>query len=258
MSSIRPSAGAPRVAVLLDENTSGDGRRYELGKGCFEAIRLAGGLAYGIPYAAGMVAEVVAGFDGLLTPGGRFASPADWYLGEAPDNPASDRAAEDRALVAGFLAAGKPVLGICAGMQTLAGLAGCRFKVGLGDEIEHDGPEAMHPVTVVPGARLHGLVCRPRMIVNSLHREAVATLGPGVRASAHAPDGVIEAIELDDHPFAIGLQWHQELFAGTDHPGARVFEGLVAACAGQRPAAGRGRVIHVGYPPGAPDAAALA
>ncbi len=248
MNSIRPSARTPRVAVLLDENTSGNGRRHELGKGCFEAIQRAGGSAYGIPYAPGMVAEVVAGFDGLLTPGGRFASPADWYLGEAPDNPASDRAPVDRALVSGFVAAGKPVLGICAGMQTLAGLAGCRFKSGL-DVEAHDGADVVHPVTVVPGTRLHGLVCRPRMIVNSLHREAVATLGKGVRASAHAPDGVIEAIELTDHPFAIGLQWHQELFAGTDHPGARVFEGFVAACFGRRPPTEGGRVIHVGYPP---------
>ena len=249
MNSVRAAARRPRLAVLLDENTSGDGRRYELGKGCFEAILRAGGSAYGVPYAAGMVDEVVAGFDGLLTPGGRFASPADWYLGAAPINPASDRAAIDRRLVAGFLAAGKPVLGICAGMQTLAGLAGCRFKVGLGDEVVHDGPGALHPVTVVPGTRLHGLVCRPRMIVNSLHREAVVTLGARVRASAHAPDGVIEAIELDAHPFAIGLQWHQELFAGTDHPGARVFEGLVAACATRRSSVGAGQVIHVGYPP---------
>nr|QQZ50583.1 gamma-glutamyl-gamma-aminobutyrate hydrolase family protein [Phenylobacterium glaciei] len=51
-----------------------------------------------------------------------------------------------------------------------------------------------------------------------------------MRAVAHAPDGVIEAVELEGSGFALGLQWHQELFAGTDHPGNRIFAGFVSAC----------------------------
>ena len=66
--------------------------------------------------------------------------------------------------------------------------------------------------------------------VNSFHREAIVELGPRVRAVAHARDGVIEAVELDGAGFALGIQWHQELFAGTDHRGNRIFAGFAAAC----------------------------
>ena len=55
-----------------------------------------------------------------------------------------------------------------------------------------------------------------------------------VRVAAVADDGVIEAIELRGCPFAIGLQWHQEAFAGTPHPGNAVFDAFVAACQAQR------------------------
>jgi putative glutamine amidotransferase len=64
--------------------------------------------------------------------------------------------------------------------------------------------------------------------VNSFHREAIAEVGGGVQATAHASDGVIEAIEVPGHPFAIGLQWHQELLSGE--PGDAIFRGLVSAC----------------------------
>src|SRR5262245_7785267 len=70
----------PRIAVILDENTSVDASRYEASKGLFSAIRDAGGLPFGIPYLAEIVGVVVDEFDALLCGGGRFAYPDDWYL----------------------------------------------------------------------------------------------------------------------------------------------------------------------------------
>jgi putative glutamine amidotransferase len=67
------------------------------------------------------------------------------------------------------------------------------------------------------------------MEVNTFHREAVAQLAPSVVASAHAGDGIIEAIEIPARRFAIGIQWHQELLVDTDHPGNRLFQGFVEA-----------------------------
>lgn len=234
MNQTRVSSDGPRIAILLDENTSGDASRYELGKGYFEAILGAGGAPFGVPYAPRLTSGIARSFDGLLSPGGRFAYPDDWYVdGRSPANPPSGRLAVERALMAAFLGAGKPVLGICAGMQTLACLSGCRLTANLTrrhSEIDHDGAEVMHPVSLCPGARLTALIGRPSLVVNSFHREAVASLGRSVRASAYAPDGVIEAIELADHPFALGLQWHQERFVGAAHPGNRVFAGFVEAC----------------------------
>src|SRR5437764_15022034 len=121
-------ARTPRIAVILDENTSGDGSRYEASKSYFTAIRDAGGLPFGIPYLAEVVGPVIEEFDGLLCVGGRFSYPDDWYLQGKPSRaPPSDRLAIERAITEGYLSRDKPVLGICAGMQLLAGLHGCRL-----------------------------------------------------------------------------------------------------------------------------------
>ncbi|WP_421933654.1 gamma-glutamyl-gamma-aminobutyrate hydrolase family protein [Phenylobacterium sp.] len=224
----------PRIAVLLDENTSSGATRYEAHKGYFQGLRQAGAAPFGLPYFAEMVEGVVADFDGLLSVGGRFAYPPAWYrAGEASFAPDSPRLAVEQALMSGFLAAGKPVLGICAGMQMLACLHGARLTADvktLGEVLDHDTRDHLHEVALAPGSRLAALVGAPTLSVNSFHREAVADLAPGLRATAHAPDGVIEAVEVADHPFALGIQWHQELFAGTDHAGNRIFRGFVEAC----------------------------
>jgi putative glutamine amidotransferase len=118
----------PRIAVILDENTSGDGTRYEAAKGYFAGVRDAGGLPFGVPYLPEIVPVVLEEFDGLLSVGGRFAYPDEWYLpGEISRAPSSERLAIERAIVEGFLARDKPILGICAGMQMLACLNGCRL-----------------------------------------------------------------------------------------------------------------------------------
>lgn len=224
----------PRIAVLLDENTSSGATRYEAHKGYFQGLRQAGAAPFGLPYFAEMVEGVVADFDGLLSVGGRFAYPPAWYRdGETSFAPASPRLEVEQALMSGFLAAGKPVLGICAGMQMLACLHGAKLTADvktLGAVLDHDRRDHLHEITLTPGSRLAALVGSPTLSVNSFHREAVADLGPDLQATAHAADGVIEAVEVEGHPFALGLQWHQELFVGTDHLGNRLFSGFVEAC----------------------------
>jgi putative glutamine amidotransferase len=215
----------PRIAVLMDENTSGGGTRYEAAKGYFHGLIAAGGAPFGVAYAPELVPEVLADFDGLLTCGGRFGIPADWYVGAPYPAPATERPEVERLLVEGFLAARKPILGLCAGMQALACLNGCRMT---SEVVGHDDRDLRHSIIVSPGSKLYERV-GATLDVNSFHREAVVELAPGVTASAHAADGVIEAIELDGHPFALGLQWHQELL-GPDHPGQAIFAGFVDAC----------------------------
>ena len=224
----------PRIAVILDENTSGDGTRYEAAKGYFQGVAMAGGLPFGIPYLPEIVPAVLAEFDGLLSVGGRFAYPDEWYLpGEISKAPQSPRLAVERAIVEGFLRQDKPVLGICAGMQMLACLHGGRLTPDLRvmhpDALEHDRRGSLHPIALMPGSRLASIVGRPTIEVNTFHREAVAQLSPTVVASAHAPDGIVEAVEIPGRRFAIGIQWHQERLLGQDHPGDRLFQAFVEA-----------------------------
>lgn len=222
----------PRIAIILDENTSTGGTRYEAAKGYFRGVTNAGGLPFGIPYLPEIVDVVVSEFDGLVAVGGRFAYPDDWYIsGQASKAPPSERFDVEKAIMEGYLERDKPVLGICAGMQMLACLNGCRLTPDLRATFptagEHDKRDHLHAVEISPKSRLAGMIGRSRIEVNTFHREAVAQLPPGVMASAYAEDGIVEAIEVISRSFAIGLQWHQELFAETDHPGNSVFRGLV-------------------------------
>jgi putative glutamine amidotransferase len=224
----------PRIAVILDENTSGDATRYEAAKGYFRGVRDAGGLPFGIPYLPEIVDVVLEEFDGLLSVGGRFAYPDEWYLpGEISKAPPSERLAVERAMVEGYLARDKPVLGICAGMQMLACLNGCLLTPDLRamapHALEHDRRGQFHPVELAPNSRLAAIIGEPTFEVNTFHREAVAQIPLSVVASACASDGIIEAIEIPAHRFAIGIQWHQELLVGTEHPGNRLFQGFVEA-----------------------------
>ncbi len=225
----------PWIAVILDENTSGDGSRYEISKGCFMGVRDAGGIPFGVPYLPEIINIVVEEFDGLLCTGGRYAYPAEWYVGRQVSNaPFSERFAIEQAIIQSFIGRDKPVLGICAGMQLLAGVKGCRLwssvREAVPNAIEHDKRGSLHRVSIAPETRLAGLVGQSDLLVNTSHFEAIGELSPSVVVSARSDDGVIEAIEVPSHSFALGLQWHQELFAGNDHPGNGIFRGLVDAC----------------------------
>jgi putative glutamine amidotransferase len=215
----------PRVAVLLDENTSSGGTRYEAAKGYFLGVSRAGGAPFGVPYDAAMVELVVEDFDGLLTLGGRYAMPADWYVGEAAPSPQADRLDVEVGLLRGFLAADKPVLGICAGMQVMAALHGAKLTASIPD---HNEKGRLHDVRIAAGSKLADLV-GDRLTVNTFHNEAVVEPG-ATTPVAWADDGTLEAIELPGRRFALGVQWHQELFAHEEHPGNGIFRGLVEAC----------------------------
>jgi putative glutamine amidotransferase len=98
--------------------------------------------------------------------------------------------------------------------------------------IDHRGIPIEHPahsVMVAEGSLLHRLVGASEIEVNSHHHEGVATIGDGVAATALASDGLVEAIEVQGHPFALGVQWHAEMLGEPGTPDWRIFEGLIRA-----------------------------
>jgi putative glutamine amidotransferase len=224
----------PRIAVIMDENTSAGGDRYETSKHYFSAIGRAGGVPFGVPYLADIVDRVIEEFDGFLSVGGRIQFPNDWYVdGDRSAYPFSDRFAIELALMEGFLAHDKAVLGICNGMQMLGCLNGCRMVSDVyaswPDAIMHDRRDFMHGVVVSPGTRMAGIFGSQAFTVNTFHREALVEISNDVVVSARATDGVVEAIEIPSQSFALGLQWHPERLDPAEHPGARIFDAFISA-----------------------------
>jgi putative glutamine amidotransferase len=145
----------------------------------------------------------------------------------------------DLALTRACLDGGVPVLGICYGMQCLGLAAGAALLQHLpaarpGGR-DHAGG-VRHPVRVAAGGKLRAAVGVEALEVVSRHHQALGAVAPPWTVAATDEEGLIEAIERPNHPFALGVQWHPELSA-ADTPHGRLFEALVEAA--QRRAAAR-------------------
>jgi len=227
----------PRIGLTLDGDE--ERRRYELPRAYADAVLAAGGLPILLPHAAEAAGAYLALLDGLVITGGDFDIPPELY-GEVrrpacgQGRPA--RTAFEKDLLEAALAARLPVLGVCGGMQLLNVVRGGTLFQDLAADAAIRGHEQpppkdvpSHDVVVAPGTQLAALVGPGTLQVNSTHHQAVRDPGAGVLVSARAPDGVIEAIELPDLRFALGVQWHPEATTRHDRRHAAVYEGLVAA-----------------------------
>ena len=157
-------------------------------------------------------------YDGLLLTGGGDADPA-LFGQENRGSRGIDRArdAAELTLLDAFCGAEKPVLAICRGHQVVNVWLGGALVQDLGPELVpfHQKKEGdqVHPVQAEKGsllARLYG----PVFLVNSSHHQGLGRLGRGLRASAWAEDGVVEAVEHENLPL-ICVQFHPERMTGA-------------------------------------------
>jgi putative glutamine amidotransferase len=169
------------------------------------------------PPTSGEAAGILAGIDGLIVPGGWDVSPLEYggdpAGGETPVDHALDKT--EMALVRGAVESRTPVFGICRGQQVINVAFGGSL---IGHIDDHDGHgEARdllaHAVDIDPNSEL-GQVAASPLLVNSLHHQAVSRLAPGLRATAHSPDGIIEALESDDG-LLVAVQSHPEELVGS-------------------------------------------
>lgn len=172
-------------------------------------------------------AEVVARLDGLVIAGGPDVDPQRYGAARDPRSgpPAPERDAWELALIRAALAAGTPLLGICRGMQLLNVALGGTLVQHLEGHVGAVGTFGEHPVTTVPGTRC-ATVLPGGTDVPTYHHQAVDRIGEGLVVSAHALDGTVEAVELPDPAWVLGVQWHPEM--GTD---LRLAQALVSAAA---------------------------
>lgn len=172
-------------------------------------------------------AAVCAVADALVLTGGADVDPAH-YRGPAPADPAELRPDRDRAelaLARYAVDSGLPLLAVCRGMQVLNVACGGTLITHLPDVLGTDvhlpapGTLGRHRVRVAAGSRLAKLLDAAGSVpteagwaeVSSHHHQAVDRLGSGLVAAGWAEDGVVEAIEVTEHPFALGVLWHPEM-----------------------------------------------
>jgi len=242
MSSETTGGSAPLIAVT--GRCSADGEPFVTVRNTYlNAILESGGIPVVLPHFlpqlegadhSGWIGHLDR-FDGLILSGGEDVDPLQYGAAPHPRLGKID-ARRDRfevSLTRAWLASGKPLFGICRGVQVLNVAAGGTLFQDIPSELpgalDHNpSPDRRaalsHEVVVDSCSDLFGHLGLmqgqaqggpARLFVNSVHHQSVREVAPGFRAVARADDGVIEAIESIDKPDVWGVQWHPEEFTGS-------------------------------------------
>ncbi len=233
---------SPRIGITLDYETAATYSRYPwyaLRENYVSSVQEVGGIPLPLPHQLSHVDAYLEMIDGLVVTGGNFDVSPELY-GQVTSSDTvtlkDTRTSFEWAVTRGALERGMPVLGICGGQQLLNVVLGGTLIQHIPDtvqsDIQHEQPnprhEAGHAVKVMPNTRLHHIVDKSAIMVNSAHHQAVDAVGHGVVVNAVAPDGVIEGIEYPAHPFCVGVQWHPEFF--ITNADRRLYRAFIAAC----------------------------
>ncbi|MEO8449545.1 MAG: gamma-glutamyl-gamma-aminobutyrate hydrolase family protein [Gemmatimonadota bacterium] len=226
----RPTVGIPTQTLhSIDGIPEGLPQSWVMNQRYYYAAAGAGGVPVMVPLLHDDIETlrcIYERLDGVLLAGGVDMDPVNF--GERPHerlgrtDPARD--AVELALARWAVEDGKPLLGLCRGLQVLNVSLGGTLHQDLETElpaaIKHDyfptegyaRDYLAHPVEVVGGTRLGALWEHSRVPVNSMHHQGIKRIAPDLVASAYAPDGLIEAVEIPGDRFAVGVQWHPEMF----------------------------------------------
>lgn len=234
----------PRIGLTAALTITDDGRppRVGINRSYVSAVHQAGGVPLLIPPGTGDtdVAALVETLDGLLLPGGVDVNPS--YYGEErhPTTVVSDTLDElELPLTRAFLAAKKPILAICRGIQVLNVAAGGSLFQDVPSQrdrgVTHtasgtDRTYVRHRLAMDPTSRLARVLGTCDVAVNSMHHQAIKDVGAGLRATGVADDDLWEAVEaVDPDHFAIGVQCHPEELVAIEPAWRGLFSAFVDA-----------------------------
>ncbi|MDP2623098.1 MAG: gamma-glutamyl-gamma-aminobutyrate hydrolase family protein [Actinomycetota bacterium] len=206
-------------------------------------VREAGGIPVlvtpGLPDEA---PEVLDRLDGLLLSGGGDIDPGLYDGIVRPRVYGIDRTRDlfEIAMAQAARTRRFPTLCICRGMQVMnVALGGTLIEDLLDDDParlqhwvdgKHAAQDSQHEVIVEPGSTTAKALGADTLVVNSIHHQAVRTLGESLAVSAVAPDGVIEAVEPTDRDWPMwAVQWHPEQLGTSHDPSIRLFKALIDA-----------------------------
>ena len=173
--------------------------------------------------------------DAVVLIGGGDINPAEFGSTghETIYNLSAERDAMELALMRALLVRPKPVLAICRGMQILNTVLGGTLHVHLpdvvGESVLHRAPPRdpiSHGIQVAADSEL-AKVIGEQVHTASWHHQAIQQLGKGLKAVAWAPDGVIEAVELEGRQDVLAVQWHPEITAAEDDGQQQMFDWLI-------------------------------
>ena len=218
--------------------------KQTLNRAYIRAVEEAGGVPLILPVTenSDVLNRCLDVIDGLLLSGGVDVERACYgqyphpKLGETD----ADRDASELLLIRAALERDTPIFAICRGLQIL--------NVALGGTLYQDLPtekpsaifhaqserniprhDTVHPIRIDPDSRLAKIVGKTEVAVNSLHHQAVKDIGDGLKGTAWAADGVIEAAEMPDKRFVVAIQCHPEELATWQNESRRLFTAFIAA-----------------------------
>lgn len=182
--------------------------------------------------------------DGILLTGGNDIDPIAYKAkpSERTSNTSPRRDTQEFQLIEWALEDNKPILGICRGMQLINVHQGGSLYQHIGDDLPHannheesahkeDFNHLAHTLTIDEDSKLAKVLGVTTLPTNGLHHQAVCDLGEGLVATAHAEDGIIEAIEMPSRRFVVAVQSHPEaLESGAEPRWRKLFEAFVDSC----------------------------
>lgn len=220
---------------------------YGQGHTYIDSVIRAGGTPFILPITRdeAVIKDVCARIDGLLLSGGNDVMPSLYGAEPYPEtkDPSENRDSFEKKILELAMAADKPVLAICRGMQFL----NVNFGGSLHQHIPKDIPNALnhelsseegqfdhiaHPITIDKSSKLYKILNRGDIDTNTHHHQAVKEIGAGLRVTARSQDGVIEAIESADERFIIGIQAHPESLGHVVPEWSKLFEEFVSQAHG--------------------------
>lgn len=176
--------------------------------------------------------------DGLLLPGGPDVAPGLYgqERSEKCGKPNPVRDTLETELLKAFLPTGKPIFGVCRGIQILNVFCGGTLHQDIADIQQCRHRDRLccrfgsHKVRVEDGTILHSILGETEILVNTLHHQAVDREAPGMKVCAVSTDGIVEAMEMPGHPFCLAVQWHPEMMASRNALQQGLFDAFVSAC----------------------------
>ncbi len=215
----------PLIGVTAYQTTNHEGLPVNaLLRAYLDAVLQAGGTPVVIPVnlPADRVPNLYDRLDGILFSGGGDIENTHFHGESHPriSDVDPERDLIELSILDTFISGKKPILGICRGLQIINVGMGGTLYTHIIDQMpeaqQHDFSSGFprnfiaHYVTIKSGTRLASILGEANLPVNSLHHQGIKDIPVGLEPSAFSPDGLVEAIELKDHPYGIAVQWHPE------------------------------------------------